>query len=84
MQAACEAAAEECGLPPERRRFRAHVTLGRWKEPARPSSLPEVDLGRVTMDRLVLFRTEPRKAATTSGMRREVAAYSKLAVFPLG
>lgn len=83
LHAACEAAAEECGFPPERRRFRAHVTLGRWKQPARPRSLPELDLGTVRMDRLVLFRSEPAKA-TPPGMRREVAAYSKLAVFPLG
>ena len=60
------------------------MTLGRWKAPARPSSLPDVDLGRVRMDNLVLFRTEPGKTAATPGMRREVAAYSKLAVFPLG
>ena len=84
LQAACEAAAEKCGFPPERRRFRAHVTLGRWDVPARPRSLPDFDLGPFRMDRLVLFRTEPGKAATPAGMRREVSAFSKLAVFPLG
>jgi 2'-5' RNA ligase len=84
LHAACEAAAEECGFPPERRRFRAHVTLGYWKVPARPHSLPDLDLGPVRMERLVLFRTEPGKMATHPGTRRAVSAFSKLGVFPLG
>jgi RNA 2',3'-cyclic 3'-phosphodiesterase len=84
LQAGCDAAAVECGFPPERRAFKAHVTLGRWKEPARPRGLPELDLGRTHMERLVLFRTEPVKDSTAPGVRREVSAYSKLAVFPLG
>ncbi len=40
LQAACDAAAVKCGFPPERRIFRPHVTLGRWKDtgaPARPA-----------------------------------------------
>jgi 2'-5' RNA ligase len=81
LQAACDAAAVKCGFPPERRAFRAHVTLGRWKEPARLGALPDLDLGRARFERLVLFRTEPGK--DIPGTRREVSAYSKLAVFPL-
>jgi RNA 2',3'-cyclic 3'-phosphodiesterase len=84
LQATCDAAAVKCGFPPERRLFRAHVTLGRWKEPARLRGLPELDLGMAHLERLVLFRTEPGKDATIPGVRREVSAYSKLAVFPLG
>ncbi len=36
------------------------------------------------LERLVLFRTEPGKDVTIPGVRREVSAYAKLAVFPLG
>lgn len=84
LQAACDAAAVRCGFPPERRAFRAHVTLGRWKEPARLRGLPDLDLGPTRFERLVLFRTEPGKDVPFPGVRREVSAYSKLAVFPLG
>lgn len=84
LQAACEAAALTSGFPPERRAFRAHVTLGRWKEPARLRALPDLDLGPTYLERLVLFRTEPGKDVMIPGVRREVSAYSKLAVFPLG
>jgi RNA 2',3'-cyclic 3'-phosphodiesterase len=84
LQSACDSAAVACGFPPERRIFRAHVTLGRWKEPARLGELPALDLGATRLERLVLFRTEPGKDSTIPGVRREVSAYSKLAVFPLG
>jgi 2'-5' RNA ligase len=84
LQAACDAAAVTCGFPPERRAFRAHVTLGRWKEPLRLRGLPDLALGPTHLERLVLFRTEPGKDATARGVRREVSAYSKLGVFPLG
>jgi RNA 2',3'-cyclic 3'-phosphodiesterase len=83
LQAACEAAALECGFPPERRAFRPHLTLGRWKEAARGPVLPDLDLGATRMERLVLYRTEPGKV-TAPGVRRAVSSYSQLAVFPLG
>ena len=57
---------------------------GRWKEPARLRGLPDLDLGRTRLERLVLFRTEPAKDMPIPGARREVSAYSKLAVFPVG
>ena len=84
LQAACDAVAVKCGFPPERRVFMPHVTLGRWKETARLRALPELDLGMAHLERLVLFRTEPGKDVTIPGVRREVSAYAKLAVFPLG
>lgn len=84
LQAACEAAAVKCGFPPERRAFQAHVTLGRWKEPARLRALPTANLGRTRLERLVLYRTEPGKDVALPGIRREVSAYAKLATFPLG
>lgn len=85
LQAACEAAALECGFPPERRAFQAHLTLGRWKEPARRPALPDLDLGATRLQRLVLFRSEPAKGeVAVPGVRRAVSAYSQLAVFPLG
>ena len=85
LQAACEAAAVECGFPPERRAFQPHVTLGRFKTPARLRSLSGLDLGSTRLQTLVLFRTEPGKGeAAAPGVRRAVTAYSKLATFPLG
>jgi 2'-5' RNA ligase len=85
LQAACEGAAVECGFPPERRAFRPHVTLGRWKEAARRPALPDLDLGAMSLERLVLYRTEPSKGeAALPGVRRPVSVYSQLAVFPLG
>jgi 2'-5' RNA ligase len=74
MQAACEAAAVDCGFPPERRTFQGHLTLGRWREPAARPPLPAVDLGTARLDQLVLFRSE---------LHRSGARYSPLTVFPL-
>lgn len=84
LQAACEAAAVKCGFPSEHRAFQAHVTLGRGKEPTRMRARPDLEVGTTHIDRLVLFRTEPGKDAALPGVRRQVSAYSKLAVFPLG
>lgn len=85
LQAACETAALQCGFPPERRAFQAHLTLGRWKEPARRSALPDLDLGATCLERMVLYRSEPGKGeAASPGVRRTVSLYSPLAVFPLG
>jgi 2'-5' RNA ligase len=75
LQRECERAAVAVGFPPEPRPFRAHLTLGRWSKPARRPPLLPVDLGTARLERLVLFRSEPR---------REGAVYTPLAAFPLG
>jgi 2'-5' RNA ligase len=75
LQADCESAAVASGFPPERREFKPHLTLGRWRDPAPRPKLPAADLGPVVLDRLVLFRSELRPGG---------AEYSPLAVFPLG
>ena len=85
LQAACEAAALECGFPPERRGFQAHLTLGRCKQPMRRPALPALEIGASRLERLVLYRTEPAKGEVAiPGVRRAVSVYSQLAVFPLG
>lgn len=85
LQAACEAAAIECGFPPERRSFEPHLTLGRFKDPARLRALPKLDLGATRLENLVLYRSQPARGETAiPGVRRAVTAYSKLATFPLG
>jgi len=59
LQQACERAAVAAGFEPETRPFASHLTLGRWREPARPPTLPEADLGRTRLDTLVLYRSQP-------------------------
>ncbi len=75
LQAACEEAAVGVGFPPETRPFRSHLTLGRWREAAPSPELPAADLGPVSLETLVLYRSE---------LRREGALYTPLASFPLG
>ena len=75
LQATCEAAAVGAGFEPERRPFRCHLTLGRWREPARRPALPPLDLGRAQFERLVLFRSQ---------LHPKGAVYTPLASFPLG
>jgi len=58
LQAACERAAVAAGFPAERRGFRPHLTLGRWRGPARRPALPESDLGTTRLDTLILFKSE--------------------------
>jgi 2'-5' RNA ligase len=85
LQGACEAAAIQCGFPPERRAFQGHLTLGRWKKPARRRDLPDLVLGATRLERLVLFRSgPPQGGVAVAGAPRVVAPYEKLAVFPLG
>ena len=85
LQAACEQAAIECGFPPERRTFQPHLTLGRFKSPARLRALPKLSLGSTRLENLVLYRSQPGFGeAAIPGVRRAVTAYSKLAAFPLG
>jgi 2'-5' RNA ligase len=75
LQAACEAAAVMAGFAAEGRGFHPHLTLGRWKERARRPTLAPVDLGGWSLDRLVLYRSQP-------GPRGSV--YTPLATYPLG
>jgi 2'-5' RNA ligase len=64
LQQACERAAVAAGFEPETRPFAPHLTLGRWREPAPPPTLPEADLGRTRLDTLVLYRSQPRPAGS--------------------
>jgi 2'-5' RNA ligase len=85
LQAKCEAAAVECGFPPERRAFAPHLTLGRFTTPVRLKGLPDLEMGKTRLETLVLYRTEPtRGEPTVPGVRRAVTAYGKIATFPLG
>lgn len=74
LQRSCESAARAAGFEPEPRAFRAHLTLGRWRERAARPELPEVDLGEARLDTLTLFRSE---------LRPDGALYTSLARFPL-
>jgi 2'-5' RNA ligase len=58
LQAACERAAVRAGFEPEHRRFRAHLTLGRWRDRASSPALPAVDLGPTRLSTLTLFRSD--------------------------
>jgi 2'-5' RNA ligase len=64
LQQACERAAVAAGFEPETRGFRPHLTLGRWKDPARRPPLPDADLGRTNLDTLVLYRSQPGRAGS--------------------
>jgi 2'-5' RNA ligase len=75
LQAACERAAVNAGFEPEERAFRPHLTLGRWRDRAPRPSLPELDLGAGCVDRLVLYRSQPRPSGSV---------YTPLSIFPLG
>jgi len=71
-----EATAVGCGLAPEPRRFRPHVTLGRVRGrlPADAAATDALDGMRLTLDVVVLFRSE---------LRPEGARHTALARFPL-
>jgi 2'-5' RNA ligase len=75
LQEACEAAAVAAGFEPERRPFRSHLTLGRFREQAPRPALPSLDLGPARLDTLVLFQ---------STLQRAGAVYTPLQEFPLG
>jgi 2'-5' RNA ligase len=76
LQEACERIALGAGFPPERRAFKPHLTLGRWKDGGRRPVLPAAaDLGGGAVDRLVLFRSELKPSG---------AVYTPLDTFPLG
>jgi RNA 2',3'-cyclic 3'-phosphodiesterase len=74
LQEACERAARAAGFEPEARPFRAHLTLGRWRERVPRPELPPVDLGPTRLEALSLFRSE---------LRPEGAVYTPLARFSL-
>ena len=75
LREACEQAARSAGFPPDSRPFVPHVTLGRWRQPARRPELRNVDLGEMPLDRLVLFRSDQRGGG---------AVYTPIQVHPLG
>lgn len=75
LREACERAALAAGFPPEPRAFRAHLTLGRWRERGPRPELPPADLGPARLDTLVLFRSDLRPGG---------AVYEPLVRFPLG
>ncbi|HEY6553834.1 MAG TPA: RNA 2',3'-cyclic phosphodiesterase [Vicinamibacteria bacterium] len=60
LQAACEDAAVSAGFPSEPRPFRAHLTLGRWRDRVPRPVLPPVDLGPTRFEALTLFKSELR------------------------
>jgi 2'-5' RNA ligase len=75
LQRACERAARTAAFEREERPFRAHLTLGRWRERAARPDLPPADLGTTRLDTLVLLRSDLRSGG---------AVYAPLARFPLG
>ena len=75
LQKACERAARSAGFEREDRPFRAHLTLGRWREGASLAELPPADLGLARLDSLVLFRSD---------LRPYGAVYSPIRRFALG
>jgi 2'-5' RNA ligase len=75
LQKACERAARAAGFEKETRPFRAHLTLGRWRERVPRPDLPHADLGQTRLETLVLFRSD---------LRSDGAVYTPLARFPLG
>jgi len=75
LQHACERAARAVGFEEEARPFRAHLTLGRWRERATRPDLPPADLGATRLDTLVLLRSDLSPGG---------AVYTPLARFPLG
>ncbi len=74
LQRACEKAARAAGFPPESRPFKSHLTLGRFRDRCPRPELPGVDLGTLTLDALVLYRSD---------LRPEGARYTALATLPL-
>ena len=79
---ATEAALEPLGFPREKREFKPHLTIGRWREGARGGdALRRVvddwrsrDFGTFAVDEAVLFQ---------STLRRDGAVYTALKTFPL-
>jgi 2'-5' RNA ligase len=75
LQRACEGAARAAGFEREARPFKAHLTLGRWRDRAPRPDLPAADLGTTRLERLVLFESD---------LKPDGAVYTSLAGFALG
>ena len=75
LQRACERAALKAGFEKENRPFKAHLTLGRWRDRAPHPELPAADLGTTHLETLVLFRSDLRPGG---------AVYTPLERFALG
>jgi 2'-5' RNA ligase len=75
LQRACERAALAAGFEKEDRPFRAHLTLGRWRDRAPRPELPRADLGATRLETLVLFKSDLRPGG---------AVYTPLERFGLG
>lgn len=75
LQRACERAARAAGFEREARPFKAHLTLGRWRDRAPHPDLPPADLGTTRLDTLVLFESDLLPGG---------AVYTPLARFALG
>jgi 2'-5' RNA ligase len=75
LQSSCERAALAAGFEKEERQFKAHLTLGRWRDRAPRPELPAADLGTTRLDTLVLFKSDLRPGG---------AVYTPLERFALG
>jgi 2'-5' RNA ligase len=75
LQRACERAALRAGFEKEDRPYKAHLTLGRWRDRAPRPELPAVDLGKTRLEELVLFQSQLRPGG---------AVYTPLERFALG
>ena len=70
-----EAAVVHCGLRPEKRRFRAHLTLGRLRNQKLPElALPVTESGPLAVHDVVLFHSD---------LGRDGSRYTPLAHLPL-
>lgn len=75
LQKACEHAARKADFEKEDRPFKAHLTLGRWRDRAPRPELPPTDLGRTRLETLVLLKSDLRPGG---------AVYTPLEKFALG
>ena len=75
LQRACERAARTAGFEREERPFRAHLTLGRWRDRAPRPDLPATDLGTTRLETLVLFKSD---------LKPDGAVYTPIVELPLG
>lgn len=74
LQAACERAARSAAFEADGRSFRAHLTLGRWRDRAERPRFPPLELGVAALRNLVLFQSEPQRGGSR---------YTALETFPL-
>ena len=75
LQSECERAAVAAGFGAEKRPFRPHVTLGRWRDRVRRPAAPALDLGSTRLGPVILFKSE---------LRPDGAVHTPLRSFPLG